>query len=234
MAAVVLIIEDEMEIRRFLRVTLVAHDFKSIEASTGAEGLRLAATQNPNLIILDLNLPDMDGLAVTEQLRTWSKTPIIVLSARLQEHDKIAALDAGADDYLTKPFGTGELMARIRVAMRHVGNAPSAEGAAVFVSGDLRIDRSTRQVFVSEREIHLTPIQYKLLTLMAEHAGKVLTHQHLLKEAWGAEYVKESHYLRVYMGQLRRKIEADPTRPRYILNEPGVGYRLATQPHSQP
>ena len=229
MAAVVLIIEDELEIRRFLRVTLVAHEFKPIEANTGEEGLRLAATQSPDLIILDLNLPDLDGLEVTKQLRTWSKTPVIVLSARLQEQDKIAALDAGADDYLTKPFGTGELMARIRVAMRHTVHPAGAENAAVFVTGDLRIDRSKREVFVGENEIHLTPIEYKLLTLMAEHAGKVLTHQHLLKETWGAEYVKESHYLRVYMGQLRHKIEADPTRPRYILNEPGVGYRLATK-----
>jgi len=229
MAAVVLIIEDELEIRRFLRVTLVAHAFKPIEAGTGEEGLRLAATQSPDLIILDLNLPDMDGLEVTRQLRTWSKTPVIVLSARLQEQDKIAALDAGADDYLTKPFGTGELMARIRVALRHLGNPASAENTAIFVTGDLRIDRSTRQVFICDNEVHLTPIEYKLLTLMAEHAGKVLTHQHLLKETWGEKYITENHYLRVYMGQLRHKLEADPTRPRYILNEPGVGYRLAAK-----
>ncbi len=226
MPLLVLIIEDELEIRRFLRASLTAHQYDWVEADTGEEGLRLAVTRHPDLIILDLGLPDIDGLEVTRQLRTWCKTPIIVLSARLQERDKIMALDAGADDYLTKPFGTGELLARIRVALRHAQSSASGIDQALFTTGDLRIDRSKRQVFIGDNEIHLTPIEYKLLTLLAKHAGKVLTHQQLLRETWGAEYVKENHYLRVYMGQLRHKLETDPTRPRYILNEPGVGYRL--------
>jgi two-component system, OmpR family, KDP operon response regulator KdpE len=227
MAPQILLIEDEMEIRRFLRASLVANEYELIEAATGEEGIRLAATRQPDLIILDLGLPDMDGLEVTRRLREWSKTPMIVLSARLKEGDKIAALDAGADDYLTKPFGIGELLARIRVALRHALGAASPQSEAVFVTGELRVDLAKRRVFVGEAEIHLTPIEYKLLVLLVQHAGKVLTHPHLLREVWGPGYANESHYLRVYMGQLRHKLEADPARPKYLLNEPGVGYRLA-------
>ena len=227
MALHILLIEDEIEIRRFLRASLGASDYELIEAATGEEGIRLASTRQPDLIILDLGLPDMDGLEVTRRLREWSKVPLIVLSARLKEGDKIAALDAGADDYLTKPFGVGELLARIRVALRHALGATSAQSEAVFTTGGLRVDLAKRQVFVGEAEVHLTPIEYKLLVLLVQHAGKVLTHPHLLREVWGPGYANESHYLRVYMGQLRHKLEADPARPKYLLNEPGVGYRLA-------
>ena len=227
MSLQILLIEDEIEIRRFLRASLVANEYELIEAASGEEGIRLAALRQPDLIILDLGLPDIDGLEVTRRLREWSKTPMIVLSARLKEGDKIAALDAGADDYLTKPFGMGELLARMRVALRHALQAASPQNEAVFTTGELRVDLAKRQVFVGEAEVHLTPIEYKLLVLLVQHAGKVLTHQHLLREVWGPGYANESHYLRVYMGQLRHKLEADPARPKYLLTEPGVGYRLA-------
>ena len=228
--ALILVIEDELEIRRFLRASLAANDYDMVECVTGEEGIRLAAMRQPDLIMLDLGLPDMDGLEVTRRLREWSKVPILVLSARLKEGDKIAALDAGADDYLTKPFGVGELLARIRVALRRVaqGTQNGANAAEpVFVTGELKLDFVHRQVFVGEQEVHLTPIEYKLLTLLAQNAGKVLTHQQLLREVWGPAYASESHYLRVYMAQLRRKLELDSARPHYVLTEPGVGYRLA-------
>ena len=227
---VILVIEDELEIRRFLRVSLAANDYEMVESVTGEEGLRLAATRQPDLVVLDLGLPDMDGLEVTRRLREWSKVPILVLSARLKEGDKIAALDAGADDYLTKPFSVGELLARIRVALRRVAQTTqnsNGQSEPAFITGGLKLDFLHRQVFVDEQEVHLTPIEYKLLTLLAQNAGKVLTHQQLLREVWGPGYASESHYLRVYMAQLRRKLEAESARPKYVLTEPGVGYRLA-------
>jgi len=185
-----------------------------------------AATRSPDIILLDLGLPDIDGLEVTRRLREWSDIPIIVLSAREQEQDKIKALDAGADDYLTKPFGAGELLARIRVAMRHKLMRQDTAGEPVFILANLRVDMSQRQVFLDEQEVHLTPIEYKLLTVLIQNAGKVVTHSQLLKEVWGPSYSKETQYLRVYMTQLRHKLESDPARPLFLINEPGIGYRL--------
>jgi len=227
-APVVLVIEDEPQIRRFLRATLSAHGYRLVEAATAQEGLMHAATRQPEIVILDLGLPDLDGLELTRQLREWSAMPIIVLSARGQESDKVAALDAGADDYLTKPFGVGELLARMRVALRHTARIAQEPGEAVFTVGDLRIDMARRQVFVANQEVHLTPIEYKLLTTLVRYAGKVVTHHQLLREVWGPGASSETHYLRVYMGQLRHKLEANPTRPRYLVTESGVGYRLRT------
>lgn len=222
-----LIIEDEAPIRRFLRATLPNEGYRLVEADSGEQGLRLAVNQPPDIVILDLGLPDIDGLEVIRRLREWSKVPILVLSARDQEQAKVAALDAGADDYLTKPFGIGELLARLRVASRHANQSSSTNNDPVFTSGDLRIDLGARRVFARDQEVHLTPLEYKLLTTLAQHAGKVLTHRFLLKEVWGPGDVHETHYLRVFMTSLRRKIEADPAQPRHLLTEQGVGYRLA-------
>jgi two-component system KDP operon response regulator KdpE len=185
-----------------------------------------AATRAPDVVLLDLGLPDIDGLEVTRRLREWSDVPIIVISAREQEQDKIKALDAGADDYLTKPFGAGELMARVRVAMRHKALREAGQHESIFTLGNLRVDLARRQVFLNEKEVHLTPIEYKLLTVLIKNAGKVLTHRQLLKEVWGPPYLTETQYLRVYMTQLRHKLEVDPARPSFLINEPGVGYRL--------
>lgn len=226
-APVILVIDDETAMRRFLRASLASNGYQLIEASTAEEGITRAAAHSPDLILLDLGLPDLDGLVVTERLREWSKTPIIVLSARGQEQDKIQALDAGADDYLTKPFGVGELLARLRVALRHA--AAGEGGEARFAVGELRIDLARRQVRVGERDVHLTPIEYKLLAALVKHAGRVLTHRALLKEVWGPSACEQVHYLRVYMGQLRHKLEQTPGRPRYLLTEPGVGYRLRAE-----
>ncbi len=224
----VLLIEDESPIRRFLRTTLSSHGYKLIEASTGCDGLKLASEQRPEVVILDLGLPDIDGIEVAKQLREWSNVPIIVLSARGQEQDKITALDAGADDYLTKPFGAGELLARMRAAQRRA--KPSDEtDEPEFSVGELRVDRARRQVFVRGTEVHLTPNEYKLLSTLIKHAGKVVTHKQLLKDVWGQHYGTENHYVRVYMGQLRLKLELDPARPEYLLTEPGVGYRLRAE-----
>ncbi|GIL08992.1 MAG: DNA-binding response regulator [Chloroflexota bacterium] len=225
-AAVILVIEDDPQIRRFLRATLMDEGYHYLDAATGLEGLRLVGMQHPDLVILDLGLPDLDGLEVTRRLREWTATPIIVLSARNRERDKVDALDAGADDYLTKPFGTAELLARLRVALRHAAQTAQGSGGPVFTSGDLRVDLAHRQVFVGEQEVHLTPIEYKLLSVLVQHAGKVVTRKQLLHDVWGPSYVDEMHYLRVYMGQLRHKLEADATRPRHLITEPGVGYRL--------
>jgi two-component system KDP operon response regulator KdpE len=222
----ILIIEDEPQIRRFLRGTLSTNSYRLLEASTGEEGLRQAATNNPDLIILDLGLPDLDGLEVTRRLREWSRIPLIVLSARGQEADKITALDAGADDYLTKPFGMGELLARMRTALRHAVQATGAHAQPVFSVDGLRVDLTQRRVWRDEVEVHLTPIEYKLLTTLVQHAGKVVTQHHLLEAVWGPGYAEETHYLRIYMGHLRRKLESDPARPRYLITEPGVGYRI--------
>jgi len=226
-APLVLVVEDEPQIRKFLRASLIAHGYRLEEAETGKQGLLLAATKPPDLVILDLGLPDMDGLQVTREIRAWSAVPILVLSARGQEQDKVAALDAGADDYLTKPFSVAELAARLRVALRHAARTQSGEAEAVFQVGDLRVDLGKRLVALRGEAIHLTPTEYRLLTTLVQHAGKVLTHQFLLKEVWGPADVNEVQYLRVYMAQLRHKLEAEPTQPRYLLTEPGVGYRLA-------
>ena len=220
----VLLVEDEPPMRQFLRTTLRAHECQVVEAGTVREGLAQAAGRNPDLILLDLGLPDGDGLDVVRQIRGSARTPIIVISARGQEHEKVAALDLGADDYLTKPFGVQELLARVRVALRHASLADSP--APVFESGGLRVDLERRVVFREREEVHLTPTEYKLLAVMVRNAGKVLTHRQLLKEVWGINYVNQAHYVRVYLAQLRQKIEADPARPRLLLTEPGVGYRL--------
>jgi two-component system KDP operon response regulator KdpE len=222
---IVVLIEDEPQIRRFLRATLGSQGYRLFEAATGADGLVEAASRQPDVVIVDLGLPDVDGLEVIRRLREWSTVPIIVLSARGREADKVAALDLGADDYVSKPFGADELLARVRVALRH--KAGVAREDAVFTTGDLRVDLGRRRVFVRDQEVKLTPTEYRLLTTLVRHAGRVLTHRQLLKEVWGPNQAEEAHYLRVYMAQLRRKIEADPARPRYLLTEPGVGYRLA-------
>jgi two-component system KDP operon response regulator KdpE len=226
--ALVLLIEDELPIRRFLRTSLAEEEYRLIEAETGEQALRLAAQQPPDLIVLDLGLPDLDGQAVLSRLREWYQGPIIVLSARDQEHQKITALDHGADDYLTKPFSTGELLARMRVALRHASRPDGERDTSTFSAGDLNVDLGSRRVFARGQEVHLTPLEYKLLTTLIRHAGKVLTHRFLLKEVWGPHRVLETHYLRVFMASLRRKIEADAAQPRYLLTEPGVGYRIAT------
>ena len=225
----ILIIEDEAAIRRFVRPNLEAHGYKLLEAETAAQGLQLASQHRPDAILLDLGLPDGDGLDVLAQLRQWSRAPVVIISARDREDDKIAALDAGADDYLTKPFGVGELLARVRVALRHAAQIASGNQEPIFQTGALRVDLEHRRVFVGEGEVHLTPIEYKLLAELVRHAGKVLTHRHLLREVWGSGYDSESHYLRVHMGSLRRKIEENSSRPRYLRTEPGIGYRLHTE-----
>jgi two-component system, OmpR family, KDP operon response regulator KdpE len=222
----ILIIEDEPEIRRFLRASLAAHEFAVQEAVTGREGLLHASSQPPDVVLLDLGLPDISGFEVIAQLRGWSTMPIVVLSARGQEADKIAALDAGADDYLTKPFGVGELLARLRVALRHRLRRDDATAPSEFSAGDLHLDLARRQVLVAGQEVHLTPTEYRLLTTLVQHAGKVLTHRQLLKEVWGPDCTHETHYLRVYVNQLRQKLGDDAAQPNLILTEPGVGYRL--------
>jgi two-component system KDP operon response regulator KdpE len=220
----VLIVDDEPQIRRFLRTSLSAHGYRVIEASCGREALTLTATERPELVLLDLGLPDTDGLEVIRRLREWSTVPVIVVSVRGQEGKKIEALDGGADDYVTKPFGMGELLARIRAAFRHRLQAEVEE--PVFRSAGLTVDLVRRVVTVDGREVKLTPKEYDLLRLLVTHAGKVVTHQQLLREVWGPGSLYETHYLRVYIGQLRQKLEPDPAQPRYILTEPGVGYRL--------
>jgi len=223
----VLVIEDEAPIRRFLRTGLESQDFQVVEASTGREGLAQAATRAPDVVLLDLGLPDMDGFEVVHRLREWSAVPIIVLSARGQERDKVQALDAGADDYVTKPFSMGELLARMRVALRHRARTQTGE-SSIVEAANLKIDLERRVVTVGGTEVRLTPIEYRLLAMLGKHAGKVLTHDLLLREVWGPGYTSQHHYLRVYMAQLRHKIEANPARPRLLMTEPGVGYRLRT------
>jgi two-component system, OmpR family, KDP operon response regulator KdpE len=222
----VLLIEDDAQIRRFLRVTLAHQGYRLLEAVTGQEGLRYATTQRPDLIILDLGLPDMDGLAIAREVRSTATTPIVILSARGQEGDKIAALDAGADDYVTKPFSVGELLARMRVALRHAAGTAAGTPDPVYQADDLLVDLVRRRVVVRGEEVHLTPIEYKLLALLVRHAGRVVTHRQLLREVWGPSFEDQTHYLRVYMQQLRRKVEHEPARPHYLRTEPGVGYRL--------
>lgn len=222
--AQVLIIDDELQIRRFLRISLEANGYHIHETATGQDALVKAAQIRPDIVILDMGLPDMDGLNVLKRLREWTQTPVIILSVRDSDRDKVAALDAGADDYLTKPFSVNELLARIRTAQRHAQPQPQE---TVFTSGRLEVDLSRRLVTVSGDPIRLTPTEYALLRLLIQHAGKVLTHQQILRAVWGPEYVNETHYLRVYFAQLRQKIEANPALPEIILTEPGVGYRLS-------
>jgi two-component system, OmpR family, KDP operon response regulator KdpE len=228
----VLVVDDEPQIRRLLRVSLSAQGYHLLEAGTGQQALTSAATEHPDLVILDLGLPDMDGQEVVRRLREWTAVPIIVLSVRDREKDKVQAFDQGADDYVTKPFGMSELMARMRAALRHRLLTETTD--PVFRSGILVVDLMRRLVTVDGREIKLTPKQYDLLRVLVAHAGKVLTHQQLLRQVWGPGYSEESQYLRVYVGQLRQKIEPDPARPRYILTEPGVGYRLRDADESPP
>jgi two-component system KDP operon response regulator KdpE len=221
--ASVLLIEDEVQIRRLLRVFLERHDYQVFEAATGEDGIGEAARCNPDAILLDLGLPDMDGTLVLKRLREWSRAPILVVSVRGHEDDKINALNGGADDYITKPFSTGEVLARLRVAQRHV---QPTENKTAFHSGPLEVDLATRTVKVSGRKVKLTATEYSLLCLFVKHAGKVLTHGHLLREIWGEKDVNKTGYLRVYMAYLREKLEANPGEPELLLTEPGVGYRL--------
>jgi two-component system KDP operon response regulator KdpE len=224
----VLVIEDEPAIRRFLRTSLDAEGFEVIGAEGGARGLASAAKAKPECVILDLGLPDMDGVEIIRRLREWTATPVIVLSARSLESEKVAALDAGADDYVMKPFGVRELLARLRVALRHAELLKNGLPSALYESGDLKVDLGARRVTLNGREIHLTPTEYRLLATLVKHAGKILTQRFLLKEVWGPAYVERPHYLRVYMANLRQKLELDPTRPVRLLTEMGVGYRLAS------
>ena len=221
----ILLIEDEPQMRRFLRASLGATGHTLLEAPTGKEGLAAASAVSPDLILLDLGLPDIDGLEVTKRLREWTRTPIIVLSARDEEDDKVAALDAGADDYLTKPFSMQELLARIRVAERHAAGRPEKE-ESIHHLGELVVDLSKRIVTRAGEEVRLTPIEWKLLATLVRNTGRVMTYQQLLKEVWGPQYATQKQYLHVYVGHLRHKLEQDPTRPRFLLTDAGVGYRL--------
>jgi two-component system KDP operon response regulator KdpE len=224
----VLVVEDEPEIRRFLRTSLGAEGYRVVEAETGERGVTDAGTHKPDLAIVDLGLPDLDGVEVIRRIRAWSPMPIIVLSARAREQAKIDALDAGADDYVTKPFGIGELIARIRVALRHLARSGAA-GATVLRLGPVAVDLERRKVSRDGKEVHLTPIEFRLLACLAQHLGMVVTHRVLLREVWGPSHVEHTHYLRIYMKQLREKLELDPMRPRHFVTETGVGYRLVTE-----
>ena len=225
-AAMAIVVEDEPQIRRFVRAALESESWRVIEAGTLKDGLSEAATRRPDLVVLDLALPDGDGIELVRSMRAWSNSPILVLSARGEEKDKIQALDAGADDYLTKPFGIGELLARVRALARRRGRGEAGE--PVFRAGDIEIDFSARLVKRAGQVVRLTPIEYRLLTLLATNAGRVMTHRQILREVWGPAHVEHEHYTRIYMGHLRRKLEADPARPRYLLTETAVGYRLVT------
>ncbi len=218
-----LIVDDEPQIRRFLRISLEANGYRVHEAKTGQEAIAAAAQSRPDVIILDMNLPDLSGLEVLSHLREWTHTPVIILSVRDADRDKVAALDAGADDYLTKPFSMAELMARLRVARRRAQPEPER---SIYTFGNVQIDLARRVVTRSNEAVKLTPTEYALLRLLVQHSGRVLTHRQILKEVWGPEYVDETHYLRVYFAQLRQKLEEDPALPRLIVTEPGVGYRL--------
>jgi two-component system, OmpR family, KDP operon response regulator KdpE len=225
----ILIIEDDPQIRRFLRATFTAEDYRFHEALTAEEGIAQAAARQPDLIVLDLGLPDRDGLEVIRKVREWTQTPIIVLSARGREKDKIEALDSGADDFVGKPFAVGELLARIRAALRRFAAIANSGAAALFQAGRIEVDLEKRVVRVDGSEVHLTPIEYKLLQTLIRHTGKVVTQRQLLMEVWGPQHIEQAQYLRVYMAQLRRKLEADPARPKNLLTEPGVGYRLVAE-----
>jgi two-component system KDP operon response regulator KdpE len=226
MKPLVLMIEDDPQIRRFLRAALAAEDYQFHEALTAEEGIAQAAARQPDLVLLDLGLPDRDGLEVIRGIRLWSQLPIVVLSARGQEKDKIAALDLGADDYVAKPFAVGELLARIRAALRRAAPVAADGANAVIRFGDVQADFEKRLISVRGEEVHLTPNEYKLLQVLIKHAGRVVTQRQLLNEVWGPQHTEQSQYLRVYVAQLRRKLERDPARPRHLQTEPGVGYRL--------
>ena len=223
---VVLVVDDEPQMRKFIRITLTANGYGVIEASAAAEAIQQAAAHTPDLVLLDLGLPDADGSEVIVRIREWSTIPILVISARGKEESKVLALDAGADDYVTKPFGAEELMARVRVALRHAARVAGAPEAVVEIGDGIRVDLVRRIVEVRGEEIHLTPIEYKLLALLVKHAGMVLTHRQLLEQVWGPGHAHQMQYLRVYMTQLRHKLEEEPARPKHFVTEPGVGYRL--------
>jgi two-component system KDP operon response regulator KdpE len=222
----VLVIDDEVQIRRLLRVCLEGNGYRVLEAATGQEGIAQAAQYLPDMVLLDLGLPDIDGVAVLKRLREWTQIPVVVLSVRDRDEDKVAALDNGADDYVTKPFSTSELLARLRVAQRHA--TPSAE-IPLFKSGELELDMTARTVRSAGRDVKLTATEYSLLRFLVRHAGKVLTHRQILQEVWGPGYTEQTHYLRVYIAHLREKLEMDPSKPRLIVTEPGVGYRLLAE-----
>jgi two-component system KDP operon response regulator KdpE len=224
--ALVLVVEDEPQMRKFIRASLTSHGYRVLEAERAEEAVMVATSHNPELLLLDLGLPDGDGIDLARRIREWSRVPIIVISARGREDDKVAALDAGADDYLTKPFGVNELLARMRVALRHSQTAAAGTEEQTLEFGELKIDLVHRQVFRAGTELHLTPIEYKLLLLFAQNAGKVLTHRQILVEVWGPSYASQNHYVRVHMAELRKKVEADAARPKLLVTEPGVGYRL--------
>ena len=223
----ILLVEDEVQVRKFLRASLVGRGFRLVEAGEGRQGLQMASEYVPDLVLLDLGLPDMDGLEVARRIREWSQVPIIVLSARGEESQKVEALDAGADDYLTKPFSVPELLARIRVALRHAARIRSPKAESEFTSGDLRVDLAARMVYLGGRQVHLTPIEYRMLIVLVQNAGKVVTQRQLLQAVWGPDSVDRTHYLRVHMAHIRHKLEENPARPRLFLTEAGVGYRLA-------
>jgi two-component system KDP operon response regulator KdpE len=231
-APTILVVEDEAQMRTFVSIALEAHGYRMLEAASAAEGIKLARDLRPDLVLLDLGLPDADGSEVIRRVREWSRTPILIISARGQEESKVKALDEGADDYLTKPFGAAELMARIRVALRNAAHikGTSAGPGVVQLGSDIRVDLASRVVVVRGEEVHLTPIEFKLLETLIRHAGTVLTHRHLLTEVWGPEHGQQAHYLRVYMTALRHKLEKQPARPKYLLTEPGIGYRLRLAP----
>jgi len=230
LAPLILLVEDDSQIRRFLRTTLVAEGYRLQEATSAAEGLQQAETRQPDVILLDLELPDYDGVEVIRQIRKWNRNvPIIVVSVRGHERDKISTLDAGADDFVSKPFAAGELLARLRVALRRGANAPQVTASTSFSFGNVEVDLERRRVLVSGTEIRLTRIEYRLLQILIQHADRVVTQRQLLNEVWGPRHIEQSHYLRVYMAQLRRKLEADSSQPRHLRTEPGVGYRLITE-----
>jgi len=226
----VLVVEDEPQVLRFLRASLGAHGYRLVEATTGERALVEAATRLPDIVLLDLGLPDVDGVEVARRLREWSAVPVIVLSARGQENDKILALDAGADDYLTKPFGIGELRARVRAMLRRSQMQSDSGAGALHAFGDVRVDLVRRNVRRAGAEVHLTPLEYNLLVQLLINPDRVLTHHHLMDKVWGPANREKDHYLRVYVGRLRQKLEVDPARPRHILTETGVGYRFQPQP----
>jgi two-component system KDP operon response regulator KdpE len=225
----VLVVEDEPQMRKFVRIALESHDYRVVEASTASEGLQQATAYTPDAVLLDLGLPDTDGIAVIRRLREWSTVPILVISARGNEESKVKALDGGADDYLTKPFGAAELMARLRVALRHAAQSKEVPSTSVHAGEDVEVDLVKRVVRVRGEEVHLTPIEYKLLVALLKHAGMVMTHRQLLEQVWGPGHAHQMQYLRVYMTQLRHKLERNPARPRILLTEPGIGYRLKAE-----
>ena len=225
----VLVVEDEEPMRKFVRISLAANGYRVIEAKTGSEGPAQAVAHTPELVLLDLGLPDMDGIQIVKNLRAWNTEPIIIISARGQEESKVEALDTGADDYLTKPFGSAELLARIRVALRHAARARDVPSTVVAIGEDIRVDLVRRLVFLKDEEIHLTQTEYKLLVVLVKHAGMVMTHRHLLEQVWGPGHAQQMQYLRVYMTQLRHKLEKEPAQPRHLITETGVGYRLKVE-----